>query len=62
MEDDEDDRALEMKCDRCGLRATAFISPAGELTEAPEGFVVQQDRGLDHTFTCRKCGVEAKLI
>ena len=62
MEDDEEDRPILLECGNCGLRGTAFISPAGDLMQAPEGFAVEQNRGLDHTFTCRKCGIEAMAL
>ena len=61
MENDDDDRALEMECLSCGLNGRAYISPVNEVTERPEGFEAKQDRGLEHTFKCLKCGVEAKL-
>ena len=62
MENDDEDRALNMECPQCGLHATAYISPANDITEQPKGFDVKQDHGLDHTFRCARCGLQAKLL
>ena len=62
MENEDDDRRLDLECPQCGRHGTAYISPANEITQIAEGFDARQDHGLDHTFTCLKCGSTAKLV